>query len=49
MCGKCCNNNWVVALSEEEYIRYKSILRNSDLPSKYESFFEEIKKWRKYL
>ena len=32
MCGKCCNNNWVVELSEEEYSRYKTILRGSDLP-----------------
>jgi len=44
MCGKCCNNNWVVELSEEEYTRYKTILRNSDLPREYESCFEEIKK-----
>lgn len=44
MCGKCCNNNWVVELSEEEYIRYKTIYRNSDLPKEYESCFEEIKK-----
>jgi Fe-S-cluster containining protein len=42
MCGKCCKNNWSIELSEEEFLRYKTILKNSDLPEEYESFSEEI-------
>ena len=34
----------MIELSEDEYIRYKTILRNSDLPKEYESCFEEINK-----
>lgn len=43
MCGKCCNNDWIVSMDAEDFNRYKTILENSDFPDEYSSYLQEEK------
>lgn len=41
MCGKCCNNDWVVEMSKDEFLRYRTFFDNSGLPGDADALFQE--------
>lgn len=43
MCGKCCNNDWVVEMDAEDFNLYADILNKTDLPDEHKRCLQTAK------